>query len=84
MVDELQTMENYEYDGLDDILLCKEILDSSALFNDSGLNSITPNDLAYYENKMTGNYNVASETSTSVLDTLDLGTPPDYDLSVSI
>ncbi|XP_058739416.1 SUPPRESSOR OF GAMMA RESPONSE 1-like [Vicia villosa] len=81
LVDESQTMENCEYEGLDDILLCKEILDSSALFNDSGLNSITPNDLAYYENKMTGNCNVASETSTSVLDTLDLGTPPDYDLS---
>ncbi|KAI5429859.1 hypothetical protein KIW84_034445 [Lathyrus oleraceus] len=81
LVDELQTMENPEYDGMDDILLCKEILDSSALFDDFGLDSITPNELAYYENKMTGNCNVANETSTSVLDTLELDTPPDYDLS---
>ncbi|KAI5445045.1 hypothetical protein KIW84_013343 [Lathyrus oleraceus] len=81
LVDELQTMENPEYDGMDDILLCKEILDSSALLDDFGLDSITPNELAYYENKMTGNCNVANETSTSVLDTLELDTPPDFDLS---
>lgn len=78
---ESQAIENSEYDGLDDILLCKEILDSFALFDDSGLDSITTNDFDYYENKMTGNGNV---TSTSVLDTLELDTPPDFDLSVSI
>ena len=79
---ESQAMENSKYAGLDDLLLCDEIFDSSAIFNDSELNSI--NDLTYYENRMTGNYNVSSETSTAVLDTLELDTPPDFDLSVSL
>jgi hypothetical protein len=79
---ESQAMENSDYAGLDDLLLCDEIFDSSALFTDSQLDSI--NDLTHYENKMTGNYNVSGETSTAVLDTLELDTPPDYDLSVSL
>nr|QDX01723.1 NAC domain-containing protein NAC70 [Medicago sativa subsp. falcata] len=76
---ESQAMENSEYADLDDLLLCDEIFDSSALFTDSQLDTI--NDLTHYENRMTGNYNVSSETSTAVLDTLELDTPPDYDLS---
>jgi len=79
---ESQAMDNLEYAGLDDLLLCDEIFDSSALFTDSQLDSI--NDLPYYENRMTGNHNVSSETSTAVLDTLELDTPPDFDLSVSL
>ena len=72
-----QALEKSEYDGLEDILFCKEILDSSILFDDFGLESITTNDLAYYENNMTGNGNVTSGTSTSVLDTLEFGNPPE-------
>ncbi|GAU29027.1 hypothetical protein TSUD_165450, partial [Trifolium subterraneum] len=77
---ESQALENSEYK--DDLLLCKEILDSSALLDDSGLHSITTKDIAYYDNRMTGNDNITSgTTSTSVLDTLELGTPPDFDLT---
>ncbi|CAJ2669658.1 unnamed protein product [Trifolium pratense] len=79
---ESQALENSEYKGLDDLLLCKEILDSSALLDDTGLDSITTKDIPYYDNRMTGNDNITrGTTSTSVLDTLELGTPPDFDLS---
>lgn len=74
-------MEHIEYDGLDDILLCKEILDSSALLNDSGLDSSNLYDLAFYDNQMARNDN--ESCGISVLDTLELDTP-DFDLSVSI
>jgi hypothetical protein len=77
LADLSQALEKSEYDGLEDILFCKEILDSSILFDDFGLESITTNDLAYYENNMTGNGNVTSGTSTSVLDTLEFGNPPE-------
>ncbi|KAK7339612.1 hypothetical protein VNO77_20290 [Canavalia gladiata] len=85
---ESQDVENSEYDGLDDILLCKEILDSSALLNDSGLdttnldyfdcyaNETARND---YANEMARNDNATS--GISVLDTLELDTPPDFDIS---
>ncbi|XP_020208659.1 SUPPRESSOR OF GAMMA RESPONSE 1 [Cajanus cajan] len=75
---ESQAEENTdEYNGLDDILLCKEILDSSVL-NDSGLDSINLNDNACYENEMARNDNVSC--GISVLDTLELDTP-DFDIS---
>ncbi|KAJ1422424.1 P-loop containing nucleoside triphosphate hydrolase [Sesbania bispinosa] len=76
---ESQAVENSEYDGLDDILLCKEILDSSAPLNDSGLDPSTLNGFACHENEMARNDNVTY--GTSVLDTLELDTPPDFDLS---
>ncbi|OIW03013.1 hypothetical protein TanjilG_13650 [Lupinus angustifolius] len=76
---ESQAVENDEFDGLDDILLCKEILDSSALLNDSGFNSATLNGFATNANEMNGNGEVSY--GISVLDTLDLDTPPDFDLS---
>ena len=75
-------MENSDFDGLDDILLCKEILDSSALLSDSGFNSAAVNGFASNASEMAGNDNLSY--GISVLDTLDLGTPPDFDLSVSI
>ncbi|ESW12998.1 hypothetical protein PHAVU_008G159200 [Phaseolus vulgaris] len=75
---ESQAVEHIEYDGLDDILLCKEILDSSALLNDSGLDSSNLYDLAFYDNQMARNDN--ESCGISVLDTLELDTP-DFDLS---
>lgn len=77
---ESQALDTSEYDGLDDILLCKEILDPSDLLNDPGLDSIG-DDFTYSENRIPGNDNVT--TGTSVLDTLELDTP-DFDLWVSI
>ncbi|XP_027348042.1 SUPPRESSOR OF GAMMA RESPONSE 1-like [Abrus precatorius] len=76
---ESQAVESSEYADLDDILLCKEILDSSALFNDFGTDSTNVDDFAYYDNKMARNDNVSC--GVSVLDTLELDTPPDFDLS---
>ncbi|KAL2320178.1 hypothetical protein Fmac_029147 [Flemingia macrophylla] len=65
---ESQAEENTdEYGGLDDILLCKEILDSSSLLNNSGLDS----NLASNDNVSGGIF---------VLDTLGLDTP-DLDIS---
>lgn len=63
---ESQAVENNEFDGLDDILLCKEILDSSG------------NGFSFNASKMTGN---DESYGISVLDTLELDTPPDFDLS---
>ncbi|KAK7395802.1 hypothetical protein VNO78_16372 [Psophocarpus tetragonolobus] len=76
---ESQAEENAEYNGLDDILLCKEILDSSTLLNDYGLDSINADDNACYATQMAGNNN--ESYGISVLDTLELDTPPDFDLS---
>ncbi|XP_027922195.1 SUPPRESSOR OF GAMMA RESPONSE 1-like isoform X2 [Vigna unguiculata] len=76
---ESQAEEHTEYDGLDDILLCKEILDSSALLNDSGLDSSNLYDLAFYDNQIARNDN--ESCGISVLDTLELDTP-DFDHSI--
>ncbi|XP_061337381.1 SUPPRESSOR OF GAMMA RESPONSE 1-like [Gastrolobium bilobum] len=72
-------VENCDFDGLEDILLCKEMLDSSTLLNDSGLNSTTFNSFASGANNLAGNDDVSY--GISVLDTLELDTPPDFDLS---
>ncbi|XP_014490986.1 SUPPRESSOR OF GAMMA RESPONSE 1 isoform X2 [Vigna radiata var. radiata] len=75
---ESQAKEHTEYDGLDDILLCKEILDSSDLLNDSGLDSSNLYDLEFYDNQIARNDN--ESCGISVLDTLELDTP-DFDHS---
>jgi len=71
-----------DFDGLEDILLCKDMLDSSSLLNHSGLSS-TYNANA---NKLVapGTDNDYASYGVSVLDTLEFDTPPDFDLSVSI
>ncbi|RDX70581.1 Supressor of Gamma Response 1, partial [Mucuna pruriens] len=76
---ESQAEDNTDYNGLDDILLCKEILDSSALLIDSGSDATNLDDIAYFTNEMVPSNNVSS--GISVLDTLELDTPPDFDLS---
>ncbi|WVZ05229.1 hypothetical protein V8G54_018575 [Vigna mungo] len=78
---ESKAEEHTEYDGLDDILLCKEILDSSDLLNDSGLDSSNLHDLEFFDNQIARNDN--ESCGISVLDTLELDTP-DFDHSVSI
>ncbi|XP_061342527.1 SUPPRESSOR OF GAMMA RESPONSE 1-like [Gastrolobium bilobum] len=76
---ESQALENSGFGGLDDILLCPEILDSFALLNDSGLDSAILNGFACNGNEMAGNDNASC--GISFLDTLQLGTPPDFDPS---
>ncbi|KAG5056382.1 SUPPRESSOR OF GAMMA RESPONSE 1 [Glycine max] len=68
-----------DFDGLEDILLCKDMLDSSSLLNHSGLSS-TYNANA---NKLVapGTDNDYASYGVSVLDTLEFDTPPDFDLS---
>ncbi|KAK4272122.1 hypothetical protein QN277_020716 [Acacia crassicarpa] len=67
-----------DFDGLDD-LLCKEIFDSSAQLNDYGMNSITVNGFASNSNLLARNDNASFGISD--LDNLELGTPPDFQLS---
>ncbi|MED6181856.1 hypothetical protein PIB30_023217 [Stylosanthes scabra] len=76
---ESQAVENFDFDGLDDILFCNEIFDSSALLGLSGTETTVDGFASSNANDMVGNNNLSNETS--VLDTLDLGTPPDFDLS---
>lgn len=76
---ESQAAENSDFDGLDDILLCKEILDSSARLNDSGMNSTIVNGFASNTNLSVGNDNASFGISD--LDNLELDTPPDFQLS---
>ncbi|KAK7316481.1 hypothetical protein VNO77_35540 [Canavalia gladiata] len=69
-----------DFDGLDDILLCKEMLNSSSLLKDPGLNS-NFNNFTCSEIELAGNNNDDVSYGVSVLDTLELDTPPDFDLS---
>lgn len=71
-----------DFDGLDDILLCKEMLDSSGFLNDSGFASSTVDGFACNVNEFGENDNASY--GISLLDTLELDTPPEFDLSVSI
>ncbi|XP_015971448.1 SUPPRESSOR OF GAMMA RESPONSE 1 [Arachis duranensis] len=73
---ESQAVENFDFDGLDDILFCNEIFDSSSLLDVSGTETMINGSAS---NDMLGNDSLSY--GTSVLDTLDLGTPPDFDLS---
>ncbi|XP_027358752.1 SUPPRESSOR OF GAMMA RESPONSE 1-like [Abrus precatorius] len=75
-----ESQPDCDFDGLEDILLCKEMLNSSGLLNDSGLNS-TFNGIACNANELAGNNNDHVSYGVSVLDTLELDTPPDFDLS---
>ncbi|KAG4912046.1 hypothetical protein AAZX31_19G051100 [Glycine max] len=75
---ESQAEESTKYDGCDDILLCKEILDSSAILNDPGLDSTNLEDIAGYATQRARNDN--ESCGISVLDSLELDTP-DFDLS---
>ncbi|KAG4926842.1 hypothetical protein JHK85_053328 [Glycine max] len=78
---ESQAEESTKYDGCDDILLCKEILDSSAILNDPGLDSTNLEDIAGYATQRARNDN--ESCGISVLDSLELDTP-DFDLSVGM
>ncbi|KAL1318940.1 hypothetical protein AAHE18_15G241200 [Arachis hypogaea] len=82
---ETQPVENSDFIGLDDILLCKEqTLDSSSAYlNDSGLKS---NNLKGFACNANGNAaelfgDVNDCYGISVLDNLGLDSPPDFDLS---
>ena len=78
---ELRAEESTKYDGCDNILLCKEILDSSAILNDPGLDSTNLEDIADYATQRARNDH--ESWGISILDSLELDTP-DFDLSVSI
>ncbi|KAF7819512.1 Suppressor of gamma response 1 [Senna tora] len=77
---ESQAVEN-DFDGLDDILLCNEILDSSSVFNDSGFNSSSTNGFACNTNGLAGSGHDNLSYGISDLDNLELDTPPDFQLS---
>ncbi|KAG5099770.1 hypothetical protein JHK82_044822 [Glycine max] len=75
---ESRAEENTKYDGCDDVLLCKEILDSSAILNDPGLDSTNLEDIADYATQRARNDH--ESWGISILDSLELDTP-DFDLS---
>ncbi|XP_020534130.1 SUPPRESSOR OF GAMMA RESPONSE 1 isoform X2 [Jatropha curcas] len=75
---ESQAVENSDFSGIDDSLLCKEILDgSSLLFNSSGLNNVSCTSIASNTNQLTTRNN---DTSYGIadLENLELDTPPDF------
>ncbi|KAG4926243.1 hypothetical protein JHK85_052729 [Glycine max] len=76
-----ESQADCDFDGLEDILLCKEILQSSALLNHSGLTSTFNGDAKANKLVAPGNNNDYGSYGVSVLDTLELDTPPDFDLS---
>ncbi|KAK7271640.1 hypothetical protein RJT34_27707 [Clitoria ternatea] len=69
-----ESQANIDIDGLNDILLCNEMLDSSGLNSIFSGFSCSANDLAV-------NNDDDIAYGISILDTLDLDTPPDFDLS---
>ncbi|KAI4348216.1 hypothetical protein L6164_008965 [Bauhinia variegata] len=73
---ESQAVENSDFDGLDDILLCKENFDPSALLNDSELDSTTFNGFASNTNELAGNDNASHEISD--LADLHFDSQPDF------
>ncbi|KAG4939084.1 hypothetical protein JHK84_045281 [Glycine max] len=77
---ESRAEENTKYDGCDDVLLCKEILDSSAILNDPGLDSTNLEDIADYATQRARNDH--ESWGISILDSLELDTP-DFDLSLN-
>lgn len=79
-----ESQADCDFDGLEDILLCKEMLQSSALLNHSGLTSTFNGDAKANKLVAPENNNDYGSYGVSVLDTLELDTPPDFDLSVSI
>ncbi|RDX63070.1 Supressor of Gamma Response 1, partial [Mucuna pruriens] len=74
-----ESQADCDFDGLDDILICKEMLYSSSLLNDSVLTSTLKGDAIKLA--ALGNNNDDVSYGVSVLDTLELDTPPDFDLS---
>lgn len=80
---ESQAVENYDFDGLDDILVCNEILDTSSVLNGTGLNCTSSNGLACDTNVLAGPGHDNLPYGISDLENLELDTPPDFQLSVS-
>jgi hypothetical protein len=78
---ESQAVENSGLNSMDDSLLCKEIFESCAPLNNSGLNYSSYTGLASNTNEMTANNNASSGFAD--LENLELDTPPDFYLSVS-
>ncbi|KAK9272647.1 hypothetical protein L1049_003023 [Liquidambar formosana] len=75
---ESQAVENFDPSGIDDSLLCKEILDSYAP-NFSGPSPISCNGFACNMNAVTGDNYTACGISD--LENLELDTPPDFQLA---
>ncbi|XP_050221762.1 SUPPRESSOR OF GAMMA RESPONSE 1-like [Mercurialis annua] len=76
---ESQAVENTDFCGIDDPLLCKEILGSSSLFfNNSGQNNASYTSIAH-TNEVTGINN--APCGIAELANLDLDTPPDFSLA---
>ncbi|EEF40972.1 conserved hypothetical protein [Ricinus communis] len=77
---ESQAVENTDFSGIDDSLLCTEIFNSSSLFfNSSGLHNVSYTGIAQSTNQVTGNNN--APCGIAELENLELDTPPDFTLS---
>lgn len=78
---ESQAFDNSDLNCMDDLLLCKEVLDSCAPLNHSGTNHTSYADLFSNRIEASGNNNVSPEIAD--LANIELDTPPDFSLSVS-
>lgn len=87
---ESQGVENPDFSGIHDSLLCKEIFDSSSLFlNGSTLNNIAYRGTASNTKQLTGNNDSNKNNNNAPcgiadLENLDFDTPPDFQLAVSL
>lgn len=79
---ESQAVENTDLNCMDDSLLCKEIFDSFAPLSHSGLNHLSHSGFVSNTTEVTGNNNASSGIAD--LANIDLDTPPDFQLTVSI
>ncbi|KAG8637668.1 hypothetical protein MANES_15G151500v8 [Manihot esculenta] len=84
---ESQGVENPDFSGIHDSLLCKEIFDSSSLFlNGSTLNNISYCGTASNTKQLTGNNDSNKNNNNAPcgiadLENLDFDTPPDFQLA---
>ena len=79
---ESQAVENSDFDGLDDSLLCNEIFDSAPRVpNNSGVKLVSCTGMAHNTNEVNENSN--EPCGIAELENLELDTPPDFQLAVS-
>ncbi|CAK7328137.1 unnamed protein product [Dovyalis caffra] len=77
---ESQAVENTDFNGFDDSLLCNEIFDSAPrLPNNSGVNPVSYTGSAHNTNEVKDNNN--EPCGIADLENLELDTPPDFQLA---
>lgn len=78
---ESQAPENSDLGHIEDSLLCKEEINSSAFLNNSGINNVSYTGFSHNAYSMKGNN--SAPCGISDLENLELDTPPDFQLAVS-